>query len=365
MNFPETTIPDELYYDSVDLLSQLISIPSVSRNEKEAADCLERFFDRFLPSCPRKRIENNIILTDPEFDEKKPVILLNSHIDTVAPVDGWTRDPFLPELDTATGRLYGLGSNDAGASLVSLIAAFRHAITLPRAFNLVFVASAEEEVSGKNGLTAVIPDLPPVSVAIVGEPTSMNPAVAEKGLMVLDCVSRGVAGHAARNNGVNAIYKAIEAIEKLRNLTFPEVSATLGPVMISVTQIEGGIKHNVVPDICRFVADVRTTDAYSNLETLDMIRQAVGDTVELTPRSTRLNPSSVNPAHPIVRRLKIMGREPFGSPTLSDGALMPWQKVKIGPGESSRSHTADEFIMLDELRDAVNIYSQLLKDLRI
>lgn len=308
------------------------------------------------------RIGNNIIAKACDFDADKPTLLLNSHIDTVKPAAGWHHNPYLPTEEE--DRLYGLGSNDAGASLVSLIAAFRYLSEIPRNYNLLFVASAEEEVSGKDGISSVIPFLPPIDVAIVGEPTGMNPAIAEKGLMVLDVEVDGVAGHAARNEGVNAIYKSLPLIESFRDMTFPKESKTLGPIRLSVTQIDAGTQHNVVPALCKMVVDVRTTDSYSNNETLEIIREKLPD-CRITPRSTRLNPSYINPEHPLIKRLEIMGRKPFGSPTLSDQALMPWQSLKLGPGDSSRSHTADEYINLSEIREAIHLYITLLTNLSI
>lgn len=354
---------DDLYYDSVDLLKKLIATPSVSRDEKAAADLVERFA-RDNMEGEVVRLHNNIIVTAPGFDPARPTLLLNSHIDTVRPVEGWTRDPFSAEEDDS-GRLYGLGSNDAGASLVSLIAAFRYLAAYPQSYNLIFVASAEEEVSGKNGMESVVAMLPPVTVAVVGEPTGMNPAIAEKGLMVLDCEAHGKAGHAARDEGVNAIYKALDAVSRLRDIKFENVSETLGPVKVTVTQIEAGTQHNVIPDVCRFVVDVRSTDAYTNLETLGIIRQAVGEDITVTPRSTRLNPSGIDPGSPIVQRLLMLGREPFGSPTLSDQALMPWTSLKLGPGSSARSHNADEFIRLSEIREAIELYTRVLHQLNL
>lgn len=354
---------DDLYYDSVELLERLIATPSVSRDETAAADLLERFARMNMPGEVRRH-HNNIIVTAPGFAPGRPTLLLNSHIDTVKPVEGWTRDPYTPETDEQ-GRLYGLGSNDAGGPLVSLIAAYRFLAAYPQQYNLLFVASAEEEVSGKNGFESVLPLLPPITVAVVGEPTEMQPAVAEKGLMVLDCEAHGTAGHAAREEGINAIYKAMEAIDRLRGLRFDRVSETLGPVKISVTQISAGTQHNVVPDICRFVADVRSTDAYSNEETLRIIRAAVGDEITVTPRSTRLNPSGIDMENPVVKRLMLHGRTPFGSPTLSDQALMPFPSLKLGPGSSSRSHNADEFIRLDEIREAIELYVRVLHLLKL
>lgn len=351
---------EELYYDAVDLLKQLIAVPSISRDETLAANIVENSLKK--SNADISRIGNNIIAKACDFDADKPTLLLNSHIDTVKPAAGWHHDPYLPTEEE--DRLYGLGSNDAGASLVSLIAAFRYLSEIPRNYNLLFVASAEEEVSGKDGISSVIPFLPPIDVAIVGEPTGMNPAIAEKGLMVLDVEVDGVAGHAARNEGVNAIYKSLPLIESFRDMTFPKESKTLGPIRLSVTQIDAGTQHNVVPALCKMVVDVRTTDSYSNNETLEIIREKLPD-CRITPRSTRLNPSYINPEHPLIKRLEIMGRKPFGSPTLSDQALMPWQSLKLGPGDSSRSHTADEYINLSEIREAIHIYITLLTNLSI
>ncbi|MDE7397764.1 MAG: M20 family metallo-hydrolase [Muribaculum sp.] len=346
---------DELYYNSIDLLKRLIATPSVSRDEQAAADIVEDYLKNngHTPS----RVHNNIIAIAPDYSAYRPTLLLNSHVDTVRPVDGWTFDPFTPtEVDD---RLYGLGANDAGASLVSLAATFLQLAEQPREYNLIFVASAEEEVSGKNGIESVLPLLPHIDVAIVGEPTGMHPAISEKGLMVIDAEIHGRSGHAARNEGDNAIYRALPVIETLRNLRLPNESPTLGPVKISVTQINAGTQHNVVPDLCRLVIDVRTTDAYSNIETLKLLQEAVPQCV-ITPRSTRLNPSSITPDHILVRRLKMLGFEPFGSPTLSDQALMPWPSLKVGPGDSARSHTADEYIRPEEIRHAIDTYLTIL-----
>jgi acetylornithine deacetylase len=262
------------------------------------------------------------------------------------------------------GKLYGLGSNDAGASLVSLIAAFIYLDKRPRDYNIVMLASCEEEVSGKDGIESVLAYVAPITIAIVGEPTEMHPAIAEKGLMVLDGKIKGVSGHAARNEGVNAIYEAVKVVEKLRDLRFEKESKMLGPVKISVTQINAGTQHNVVPDMCEIVVDVRSTDAYTNFQTLSKIRSAVPQ-CELTPRSTRLNPSYIDPSHPIVKRLQLLGAKPFGSPTLSDQALMPWQSLKLGPGSSSRSHTADEYIHYQEIRSAIQVYVSILDGLKL
>ncbi len=352
---------DELFYKAVDLLKEMIAVPSVSRDEKAVADLVESRLaaEGFSP----RRIGNNILIA-PTPDPAKKTILLNAHLDTVPPADGWSTDAFTPAEDD-NGCLYGLGSNDDGASVVSLIAAFTALSSTEQPYNLMLLLSAEEEVSGKNGIESVVPELADkIDFAVVGEPTGMRPAIAEKGLMVLDGEIHGRAGHAARNEGVNAIYKAIPVIDALRTLSLPHISETLGPVKISVTQIDAGQKHNMVPDLCKIVVDVRTTDAYSNIETLDMIRQAVPECT-LTPRSTRLNPSGISAAHPFVRRAVRLGLEPFGSPTLSDQALMPWPSVKIGPGDSARSHTANEYIRLDEIREAIELYVNLLSGLSI
>lgn len=361
---------DQLYYDAIDLLKDLISTPRVSRSEAQAAGIVEDFIrvrsEGFGVSVTR--IGCNLLavprdVDEPDPSDTRPVILLNSHIDTVPASSSWTRDPFTPCFDVDSGRLYGLGSNDAGASLVSLAVTFIYFLHNPSSsFRFIFLASCEEEVSGANGIEAVIPRLiGKVDAAVVGEPTDMRPAVAEKGLMVLDGVITGKAGHAARDEGDNAIYRAMSVIDTLRHFSLPTVSPLLGPVKVTVTQINAGTKHNVIPDRCDIVVDVRTTEVLDNQATLQMLRQSVHGLCELTPRSTRLNPSSISPFHPIVRRLAMLGLEPFGSPTLSDQALMPWPSVKVGPGHSSRSHSADEYICPDEIRRAIEIYTTILK----
>lgn len=351
---------DEIFYDAVDMLREMVAVPSLSRNESAVADVVERHMRQF--GLDVKRHGCNLWSISPDFDPQRPTILLNAHIDTVRVADGWQHDPFTP---TQEGdRIYGLGTNDDGASVVSLLAAFRMLTSHTQRYNLIFLASAEEEVSGKNGIESVLPMLPNIDVALVGEPTGMQPAVAEKGLMVLDGVVHGVAGHAARNEGVNAIYKAIDVIDTLRSLKFPKESTMLGPVKITVTKIEAGHQHNVIPDLCTLLIDVRTTDAYSNVQTLELIRQAVPD-CELTPHSTRLNPSGIDQSHPMVQRALMLGKEPFGSPTLSDQALMPFASLKMGPGDSARSHTADEYIELPEIREAIDTYIIMLDGLTL
>ena len=349
----------ELYYEAIDTLKGMISRPSFSRDEAAVADFLQQTWQSAGHTVHRKG--NNLWIVSPGFDLDKPTLLLNSHIDTVKPASGWTKDPFNPE-ESEDEKLYGLGSNDAGASVVSLYAAFTRLIEKEQAYNLIFLASCEEEVSGKNGIESALADLPPVAFAIVGEPTGMQPAVAEKGLMVLDCVSIGKAGHAARNEGVNAIYEALPDIEWFRSYVFPEQSDFLGPVKMSVTMINAGTQHNVVPDKCTFVVDVRTNEFYTNERLYESICQQVK--CEVKARSFRLNSSSLPLDHPFLQRTAMMDLKPFGSPTLSDQALMPFPSVKIGPGQSSRSHTADEYIGLMEIREAIQMYVTLLNQLK-
>lgn len=351
---------DELIYNALDLLKAMIAIPSTSRNENEVANIIEAFINN--AGYDANRVGNNIWCRSKHFSASHPTILLNSHIDTVKPVEGWTYDPFNPTEIEDT--IYGLGSNDAGASVISLLATFIYLDSREQSYNMIFLASAEEEISGKGGIESVLPLLPKIDVAIVGEPTDMQPAIAEKGLMVIDGVISGLSGHAARNEGINAIYIALNVIETLKNLTFPKVSPLLGPVKVTVTQIESGTQHNVIPDRCKIVIDVRTTEMYSNLDVLDIIRKAVPQ-CELTARSTRLNSSSIDITHPIIRRLTMLGKVPFGSPTLSDQALMSFPSVKIGPGFSSRSHTANEFITVPEIRNAIQTYITVLDNLTI
>lgn len=345
--------------EAVELLQQMIATPSLSRDEGAVADMLTKWLaDR--GATPR-RVGNNIILSQ-QLSPEKPVVLLNSHIDTVKPAAGYTIDPYTPTIEGDT--LYGLGSNDAGASVVSLLCAYSRLIQSEQPYNLIYVCSAEEEVSGKNGIESVLPQLGTnVDLAIVGEPTQMQMAVAEKGLMVLDCVAHGKSGHAARNEGVNAIYEALTDIEWFRTYTFPRVSEYLGAVKMSVTLIEAGTQHNVVPDTCKFVVDVRVNELYGNVELLDLIRQHV--TCDVKERSTRLNSSAIPTSHPVVQRGLSLGLTCFGSPTMSDQALMPFTSIKIGPGDSARSHTANEFIRLSEIEQGVETYISLLHNLTL
>ncbi len=351
----------ETYYQAIDMLRGMIRCPSFSREEKEAADFLQSEWKAAGHVVHRKG--NNLWMASRNIDLAKPSILLNSHIDTVRPVQGWTKEPFIPYEDDETERLYGLGSNDAGASVVGLYAAFTELSANEQPYNLIFLASAEEEVSGQGGVESVLPELPPISFGVVGEPTGMHPAIAEKGLLVLDCVSHGKAGHAARNEGLNAISEAMKDIAWFHSYTFPRRSDLLGSVKMSVTMIEAGTQHNVVPNRCRFTVDVRTNELYSNREALHEIRAHVS--CDVTPRSLRLNSSRLDAAHPFVQRAVMLGKEPFGSPTMSDQALMPFPTVKIGPGNSARSHSADEYIELPEIREAITLYIRLLDQLNI
>lgn len=345
--------------DALRLLEQLIATPSVSREETKAADVMEQALrDYGLEPC---REGNNLWTTAPGYDASRPTLLLNAHVDTVKPVVTWTRDPFRPEV--IDGRLYGLGANDCGGGLVSLLQAFRLLSAKPQPYNLIYLVSAEEEVSGANGISRVLPLLPPVDVAIVGEPTSMQPAIAEKGLMVIDGVAHGVSGHAARREGVNAIDIALDDIAWLRRHTFPNASPLLGATQATVTIIHAGTQHNVIPDRCEFTIDARTNEFYRNEELFEYLQQHMKS--ELHARSYRLQSSRIDPSHPLVRRCVSMGMTPFGSPTLSDQALMSWPSLKLGPGESARSHSADEFICIEEIEQAVQVYMTLLDQLKL
>ena len=343
--------------EAVDLLSELIAIPSVSRSEAQAADLLQkRMADWQLQP---QRIGNNVWAIAPGYDAALPTILLNAHIDTVKPVASWVRNPFEPTVEGS--RLYGLGSNDCGGGLVSLLQTFRQLYNRQRSYNLVDLASCEEEVSGKDGIVLALPQLPAIDVAIVGEPTGMQPAIAEKGLMVIDGYAKGVSGHAARNEGVNAIYEALDDLVWLRDYRFPKVSELLGPTKMTVTVVEAGTQHNVVPDTLHFVIDVRPNEFYDN-ESLYAFLCSQMKKCELKARSFRLHSSSIALQHPLVARCLSMGMQPFGSPTLSDQALMPFPSLKLGPGQSCRSHSADEFICFEEISDAIEKYLMLLSD---
>ncbi len=339
--------------DAVELLKRLISIPSVSRDETAAADVFEQQVSAW--GLPARRIGNNILIQE-ELNPHQPTLLLCAHIDTVKPVSTWTRDPFTPVVED--GRLYGLGANDCGGGLVSLLAVYRLLRGLSLKYNLVYLASCEEEVSGEGGFRLALPELPPIDVAIVGEPTGMQPAIAEKGLMVIDGTAYGKSGHAARNEGVNAIYEALDDLVWLRDYRFKKESPLLGPTKMTVTVLNSGTQHNVIPDECHFVIDVRTNEYYQNEFLFAFLQKHVKS--ELKARSFRLSSSHIPMEHPLVQRCVEIGMTPFGSPTLSDQALMPFLSLKLGPGESSRSHTADEFICLSEIENAIQTYVQLL-----
>ena len=372
--------------EAADLLSRLIAIPSVSREETEAADLLEAQMKEW--GLSPKREGNNVWAVSPDFDEQRQTILLNAHIDTVKPVATWTRDPFKPQWED--DKLYGLGSNDCGGGLVSLLQTFRMitgqtsltglsslsslssqssqsslssqsspSSSSSPSFNYIFLASCEEEVSGKDGIARVLPLLPHIDVAIVGEPTGMQPAVAEKGLMVIDGYAHGKSGHAAREEGVNAIYQALDDLVWLRDYRFEKVSELLGPTKMTVTVVEAGTQHNVVPDLLHFIIDVRPNEYYKNEDIYAFLVSQMKK-CELKARSFRLHSSSIALDHPLVKRCVAMGMKPFGSPTLSDQALMAFPSLKLGPGESSRSHSADEFICLSEIEDAIEKYLMIL-----
>lgn len=338
----------------ISLLRQMVAIPSFSREEGRLADFLEEWL--FRKGLAPRRHGNNLWCCYGE----GPVLLLDAHIDTVRPVEGWSSDPFTPlEKD---GCLWGLGSSDDGGSVVALIEAYRRLTAHSQPYTLVLSLSAEEETSGKGGLESVLPEIEksvgPVRLGVFGEPTSLGMVIAEKGLMVLDCTAKGMAGHAARNTGVNAIYEALPAIEWFRTHRFPNVSPMLGPVKMTVTQIAAGTQHNVIPDACRFVVDIRSNGLYTNEELLAVIREAVP--CEVQPRSTRLNGSSIPESHPLVQRGMALGLKTAGSPTLSNQALCHFPSIKLGPGDSALSHTADEHIDIAAIHRAADLYVELL-----
>ena len=346
--------------EAVELLKELIAIPSISRDETKAADCLSEYLNQW--NLPHGREGNNLWIGCQDWDNNRPTVMLNAHIDTVKPVSSWTRDPFTP---TQEGdMLYGLGSNDCGGGLVSLLQAYRIMLYRPRNYNILWVASAEEEISGANGFSRVLPHLPKVDVAIVGEPTGLQPAIAEKGLMVIDGYAYGKSGHAARNEGVNAIYEALDDLVWLRDYKFRKESPLLGPTKMTVTVVESGTQHNVIPDSLHFIIDVRANEYYQNEYLFEFLRKKMTK-CELRARSFRLHSSSISPEHPIIRKCVERGMQPFGSPTLSDQALMPFPSFKLGQGESCRSHSADEFIKVSEIEQAIETYVYLLDGLTI
>jgi len=344
-----------LIHKATDLLQRLIALPSISGDEGGTARTIQSFFESHDVKC--QRLFNNIYALNEDFQKEKPTLLLNSHHDTVKPNVSWIRDPFTPEINN--GKLFGLGSNDAGASLVSLIAVFLHYYKQKDlSYNLVLAATAEEESSGEKGIRSVLPELGVIDLAIVGEPTGMEMAVAEKGLIVLRCEAHGQSGHAARNIGENAILKAIEDINWFSSYHFAIDSESLGPVKMTVTMIESGTQHNVIPDRCKFTVDIRTVDTYSHDEILKIIRENTKSI--FSDPSLNLSPSSIPMEHPLVKAAAEVGIGTFGSPTLSDQTFIPAPSVKIGPGMSERSHTADEFIYLAEIEQGIMIYNKLL-----
>lgn len=347
---------ETLQKDSLELLKTLISIQSFSKEEAQTADVIEQFLQDRQIQTHRKL--NNIWAYNKYFDAAKPTVLLNSHHDTVKPNSGYSRNPYDAKIED--GKLFGLGSNDAGGCLVSLIATFLYFYEQQElSYNICLAATAEEEISGNNGLECVLPDLGELDFAIVGEPTLMNLAIAERGLLVLDCTVTGKAGHAAREEGDNAIYKALKDIEWFRNYTFSKVSEVFGPLKMTVTIINAGSQHNVVPATCTFTVDVRVTDSYTNEEVLKIIRTNVD--CEVKPRSIRLKPSSIDKEHPLVQSGIALGRTTYGSPTTSDQALLSISSVKVGPGDSARSHMADEYVYVNEIGEGIELYINMLK----
>jgi acetylornithine deacetylase len=350
---------ERYHLEAIELLEQLIAIPALSREEDQRAAFLTQWLNQ--RDILVNRVGNNLWCTDGHMQPEKPTILLNSHMDTVKPVDGWSSNPFKAKNDGE--RITGLGSNDAGAALVSLIQAFRILSNRPQSYNLILGISAEEEITGKNGIEALLPELPAISLGIVGEPTGMQPAVAEKGLMVLDCSVHGKAGHAARNEGENAIYKALDAIHWFEQKKFPEQSNFLGPVKMTVTMVHAGTQHNVIPDTCDFVVDIRINEFFTPKSLFDIISKEAP--CHIKARSFRLSSSSIDTSHPVVVSCLENGRTPYGSPTLSDQARMPFTTLKIGPGESARSHTANEYILIEEIQEGIDLYVDILDQLSL
>lgn len=344
--------------EAIAMLKTIISIPSHSGEEDRVADLMEETWKKKGYHPHRKG--NNVWVKSHSFKSEKPTILLDAHIDTVKPSSAWTRDPYIPT--ECEGKLFGLGSNDTGGSVVAMMAAFTALDRKMQDYNLIYLSSAEEENTGKQGIQSVIPELGTIALALVGEPTGMQAAIAEKGLMVLDCVAKGKAGHAARDEGINAIYQALADIEWFRTYRFAKVSELLGEVKMTVTGIQAGCLHNVVPAECGFMVDIRINEHYTNQEVYDKIREQVNS--EIYPRSFSLNSSGIAQDHPIVCRCRELGINTFGSPTTSDQAVLPFTSLKIGPGDSARSHTADEYIGLEEIEKGIALFIRLLDGFR-
>lgn len=346
----------KLQSNAITLLKKLIRTPSFSEEESGTSQLIKEFLES--NHVDLEVSDYNVYAKNKYFDKAKPTILLNSHHDTVKPNKGYTRDPYNAEI--IDGKLFGLGSNDAGGCLVSLIATFIYFYDKPDLnYNLVLLASAEEENSGDKGIRSVIPLLPKIEFAIIGEPTQMHLAIAEKGLLVLDCYAHGQPGHAAHGLGDNAIYKAMEAIQWMSSYKFEKKSEVLGEVRMTVTQVDAGSQHNVIPAVCHFVVDIRVTDAYTNQEVLDIVKKHVE--VEVKPRSLKLNSSSIPKNHDIVQSGIGLGRETYGSPTLSDQSNLSCPSLKLGPGDSHRSHMADEYIYVSEIEEGIELYIEILE----
>jgi len=352
-------IHQELSNKAIELLKRLISIQSYSSEENKTADLIEEYLK--MHGFNPKRKKNNVWACTSDKPNEKPTLLLNSHHDTVQASSKWNYDPFKPTV--VDGKLFGLGSNDAGGPLVSLLHTFLYLAETEQNYNLIFLASAEEETSAKNGVPIVLDELGKIDVAVVGEPTSMDMAIAERGLIVLDCTAHGKSGHAARGEGENALYKAMKNIEWFKNYEFDKHSEVLGKINMTVTQIEAGSQHNVVPDQCKFVVDVRPNECYSNEEIVSVIKKNVD--CDVVPRSMNLNASGISAEHSIVVTGKRLGIKTYGSQTMSDQVHMPFPCIKMGPGDTHRSHTADEYIYLKEIEEGINIYIELLNGLDI
>jgi len=357
----EPSLASKLTEEGIELLKNLIRTPSTSRNEDKTAELLVSYLKDHGVEDVNRHL-NNVWAVSRNFDSNKPTILFNSHHDTVLPAKTYTRDPFSPDVED--GVLYGLGSNDAGGPAINLLTTFLYFYNrenLP--YNLIVAITAEEENSGDNGVQSILPKLPEIEFAVVGEPTCMEISVAEKGILVLDCVAHGKTGHAARNTGINAIYKAMEDINWFKNYKFEKVSPWLGEVKATVTGVNAGTLHNVIPSECTFMVDVRITEKYTHQEALDVIKANIPNKdTEVKPRSFKLKSSHIDENHPFVKVAEKQGFKLFGSPTTSDRAVMPYASVKVGPGDSNRSHTADEYIKLSEIREGVEKTVELFEE---